>query len=114
MAASPQASRNTTGSDQWRASSAPKLPGTAEVAVVQMAAAMMPPTAPSQVLPGLTLGANLRLPSARPVKYAAMSANQMSAIIETRHQAPNSTKRVTRAAQAATTARTPKVLIRNG
>src|SRR6202522_373010 len=33
-----------------------------------------PPTAPSQVLPGLTRGANFRRPKARPAKYAPMSA----------------------------------------
>src|SRR5438552_1076899 len=35
---------------------------------------MTPPTAPSQLLPGLIEGASLRRPHARPTKYAALSA----------------------------------------
>src|SRR6185436_4057156 len=34
------------------------------------------PITPSQVLPGLIAGASLRLPKARPAKYAAISAVQ--------------------------------------
>ncbi len=36
----------------------------------------MPLTTPSQLLPGLMVGASLRRPKARPPKYAAMSAIQ--------------------------------------
>ncbi len=64
--------------------------------------------APSMVLPGLTRGANLRLPKARPAKYAAISATQTRARRDTTNTAPRATYIWARTAQAANAAGTEK------
>ena len=50
--------------------------------------AMMPPIAPSMVLPGLTLKASLCRPMARPTKYAPVSAQITSSSIRTSNSMP--------------------------
>ncbi|MNN52008.1 hypothetical protein D3C81_1666780 [compost metagenome] len=49
----------------------------------------MPPYTPSQLLPGLTCGASLRLPKARPEKYAPISAAHTSTITDRISQLPS-------------------------
>ncbi len=70
----------------------------------------MPPQTPSQLLPGLIVGASLLLvnlrPKARPAAYAAMSATQTSTSTDNRKLMPN-TLAWTTASQASHRASTP-------
>ena len=58
------------------------------------------PTTPAHVLPGLMCGASLRLPNARPAKYAAVSATQTMNSTDSSVTAP-SRRKCTSATQAA-------------
>src|SRR6185312_6369130 len=72
----------------------------------------MPPQTPSQLLPGLIIGANLalvnRVPNARPAKYAKMSATQTNNRMDNRKLMPI-TRAWAMASQASHTAARPPI-----
>src|SRR5690606_10573296 len=100
------AAGSASQSDQRSTSAWPKLPVHKLDSATQATAASTPATAPAMVLPGLTLGASLRLPKARPAKYAAMSATHTSASSDTTKTPPRAMNNRASTAHAARTAGT--------
>src|SRR5690606_27625771 len=68
IAPSNTAASSASGNDKCSISAWPKLPAQRLDNQTQATAPRIPATAPAIVLPGLTFGASLRLPNARPAK----------------------------------------------